>query len=90
MTAQSCQPRLALATALHDLDIIAIAESSGDYMLIPGQFYRWHTVFDKDIQVSPVKDNLFFQQVPIGDHAWLYNHTGLHLQKVSCAARSRT
>jgi len=54
---------------LNDLDVVSIAEGSGDYMLIASLLDGVKGVFDEDVEMATVENYLFLSQVEVCDDA---------------------
>ena len=74
MTANSGLPCFARAAGLNDLDIVSVTKLSGNHVLVSSLLDRIKGVFDKNVEVAAVEDNLFFSQVVIRNDAWA-NHS---------------
>lgn len=67
MGAKSRKPRFASAALFDYCDIVTIADTAGNDVLIAIQL-NWRTsIFYKNIEMTPVENDLFFHDIPVCD-----------------------
>ena len=72
---------------MNDLNVVSVAELAGNDMLIASLLNGIESVFDKDVEMAAIEDNLFFSQVVVGDDAWTdHSHmsSSLHCVEAEC------